>query len=658
MLGQLTIPAIALDTDSQPHETWFSLQSKQEALEGSLAATKAVKAAHVWIKSSSSSSSSNASSSSCAACSKMIWKKLEWSSCSICNISCHAKCQSLIADNCGSVGAVRISYVYTREPILPLRCYGKLKDIILDPYLTTITIFAKVCDDKEAVALNLLNVCDGVGKSAWFVSSVCAKEIRETKTPTTLFRANSLATKAFDVYMKHVGLSFLRQIVHQTIKDICRSNVNVEIDEMKMEEKDRGDAAVLKERTKIISGHVTTLLTKLQTNLSSCPPGMRAVFTIIFKQSQQTFLQNNHSPNSSTVEQPAIPNRSNINNINIPYIAVTSFLFLRYITSAILSPKLWNLIDDEPSSKATRCLTLVAKTLQQCANLTEFNGAKEAWIVCLNGCVRRSIPVVKTIVREFCALEGEKRRSKEREKECVAGGSTAEVDNDENGNIGSGSTLYLGRRTSLKGSGSGNQVTASHVDSEATTSEDKDKETKWGIAKWVQRFKARGKKGGGGGSNNNSSENIASARTSQEFLDELYLTEDLPTSTSAEDQQILLGTDFIDEVGIENADIERHLAAMHRRFEKWFGKMKEVCEGQMESEAVQKLGDVIRELEGLTGSAERKRMRDEQLAKLGNVIGSGGGGALGGEADGDDGDELLGDQVEFIERNRVEPIAL
>ncbi|KAI1239730.1 Ras GTPase-activating protein 1, partial [Lamprotornis superbus] len=62
---------------------------------------------------------------------------------------------------------------------------------------------------------------------------------------------------------------------------------------------------------------------------------------------------------------------------------VSGFVFLRLICPAILNPRMFNIISDSPSPTAARTLTLVAKSVQNLANLVEF-GAKEPYMEGVN----------------------------------------------------------------------------------------------------------------------------------------------------------------------------------------------------------------------------------------------------------------------------------
>lgn len=53
---------------------------------------------------------------------------------------------------------------------------------------------------------------------------------------------------------------------------------------------------------------------------------------------------------------------------------VSGFVFLRLLCPALLNPRQFGLVSEQPSVSATRSLVMVAKCLQNLANLVEFGG--------------------------------------------------------------------------------------------------------------------------------------------------------------------------------------------------------------------------------------------------------------------------------------------
>lgn len=90
---------------------------------------------------------------------------------------------------------------------------------------------------------------------------------------------------------------------------------------------------------------------------------------------------------------------ANINSVQ--YSSVSGFIFLRFFCPAILNPKLfglWPEISDNPV--ASRTLTLVAKIIQNLANLSDFKG-KEPHMEFVNPWISFNMDTMKTCIMHF-----------------------------------------------------------------------------------------------------------------------------------------------------------------------------------------------------------------------------------------------------------------
>lgn len=65
----------------------------------------------------------------------------------------------------------------------------------------------------------------------------------------------------------------------------------------------------------------------------------------------------------------AVEERFGRQSSNLPWQGVSAFCFLRFIVPAILYPNMWGLYPGLPSEGVQRSLKLVAKTIQNLANL-------------------------------------------------------------------------------------------------------------------------------------------------------------------------------------------------------------------------------------------------------------------------------------------------
>ena len=81
----------------------------------------------------------------------------------------------------------------------------------------------------------------------------------------------------------------------------------------------------------------------------------------------------------------------------VKYTAISGFLFLRFFCPSILGPKLFDLMKEHPDMKTSRILTLLAKTLQNLANLCEFE-YKEAYMTDMNSFIKEKTPDFKSFI--------------------------------------------------------------------------------------------------------------------------------------------------------------------------------------------------------------------------------------------------------------------
>ena len=65
----------------------------------------------------------------------------------------------------------------------------------------------------------------------------------------------------------------------------------------------------------------------------------------------------------------AVEERFGRQSSNLPWQGVSAFCFLRFIVPAIIYPNIWGLYPGLPSESVQRSLKLVAKTIQNLANL-------------------------------------------------------------------------------------------------------------------------------------------------------------------------------------------------------------------------------------------------------------------------------------------------
>uniref|UniRef100_A0A8C3ANK0 RAS p21 protein activator 1 n=1 Tax=Cyclopterus lumpus TaxID=8103 RepID=A0A8C3ANK0_CYCLU len=246
-------------------------------------------------------------------------------------------------------GSLRVRARYSMEKIMPEEEYSEFKEMILQKEFHVIYALAHVCgQDRTLLASLLLRIFRHEKAEAPLLRTLNDREINVEDEATTLFRATTLASTLMEQYMKATATPFVHHALKDTILKIMESKQSCELNPSKLEKN---------EDVNLNLAHLLNILSELVEKIFMAaeilPPTLRFIYGCLQKSVQQKWTTNNTM-------------RTRV---------VSGFVFLRLICPAILNPRLFNIIADPPSSAAGRTLTLVAKSVQNLANLVEF-GAK------------------------------------------------------------------------------------------------------------------------------------------------------------------------------------------------------------------------------------------------------------------------------------------
>jgi Phorbol esters/diacylglycerol binding domain (C1 domain) len=144
--------------------------------------------------------------STCNSCqSMMVGTQLY---CSECKFVCHLKCNEDLPPICGGKGAIRLKLEIRRTVVLKLPYYIPIIDLMLSHDYQILIAYGKFSTFREDIARRFIKILDSED-GLEFIKSIVVQEINNSEDSRTLFRANSLATKALDVYMKAVGTGII-----------------------------------------------------------------------------------------------------------------------------------------------------------------------------------------------------------------------------------------------------------------------------------------------------------------------------------------------------------------------------------------------------------------------------------------------------------------
>ncbi|XP_074594177.1 RAS p21 protein activator vap isoform X2 [Brevipalpus obovatus] len=254
-------------------------------------------------------------------------------------------------------GALRVRLRYVHELIMPLHEYNALKELIMDSDLEVISVLEEFCHrDRAPLANALLRIFKHESREATLLKAMIEREIKRENETSTLFRMNSLTTTLMDQYMRTTCHQFLMKALREPLQRVLEARQSCELNPSRLDSLVEACAN---------AEHLLNLLDEIVDfifqSVDHCPPSLRYICGCLQKSVA------NKWPNDHYAKIRA----------------VGSFIFLRLICPAILNPRVFNLINETPSETAARSLILIAKSLQNLANLIEF-GVKEPWMEIVN----------------------------------------------------------------------------------------------------------------------------------------------------------------------------------------------------------------------------------------------------------------------------------
>uniref|UniRef100_A0A8B9LEL0 RAS protein activator like 1 n=1 Tax=Astyanax mexicanus TaxID=7994 RepID=A0A8B9LEL0_ASTMX len=252
----------------------------------------------------------------------------------------------------GKLGALRLKVRLAEERILPSLYYQPLIDLLVEsvisPDPTPLTLLEEVTtvDSRQDVAMMLVKIYLGQGLVVPFLDYLNTREVHHTTDPNTLFRSNSLASKAMEQFMKAVGMIYLHEVLKPIINRIFEEKKYIELDPCKID-------------------------------LNRCSPSH---FSLDYPVS--LFLQ------------------------DVKYLAISGFFFLRFFAPAILTPKLFHLRDHHADTRTSRTLLLLAKALQSVGNLgLQLGHGKEQWMAPLHPLILCSVASIKDFLDKLIDVD-------------------------------------------------------------------------------------------------------------------------------------------------------------------------------------------------------------------------------------------------------------
>jgi hypothetical protein len=266
--------------------------------------------------------------------------------------------------------SIRVSVTLIDEHILPNEDYSEFIDYILQPSLEPVIKLGNVVQQREEFAKTLLYILMDRNKEIDGIKTLVSHEIKNTDDPNIIFRGNSLTTKIIDQYMKLVGSRYLNNTLRRQIQNVYNLKESCEVDPTKIDKSED-----IKKHWKKLLAFVNSFWESIRQSISKCPSKLKEIFSYTKTEVSKTFE----------------------NETVVPYFSISGFIFLRFFCPAILSPKLFGLSEQHPDPVTARTLTLIAKILQNLANLTEF-ASKEPHMSESNNFIKNHISEMKYFI--------------------------------------------------------------------------------------------------------------------------------------------------------------------------------------------------------------------------------------------------------------------
>ncbi|KAL9655139.1 hypothetical protein ABK040_008915 [Willaertia magna] len=226
--------------------------------------------------------------------------------------------------------------------------------------------------DIDFLAKVLLDIANTTNKSQQLIKELIHFEISKYQhMPTTIFRSNSLASKALGLYVRDVGYQYLKSTIGILCDELIVENKSLEIDPKQIEDEKEPELTLQKNIEKLTEWSSKFLETIMSPEvIAKMPKELRLIAKYIGQVSD-----------SLQLDTPVL---------------IGGYIMLRFFNPAIATPDALNLTTKKKTKLSQRNFILITKVIQNLANNVLF-GNKEKFMICMNDFLTQK----KDIMREY-----------------------------------------------------------------------------------------------------------------------------------------------------------------------------------------------------------------------------------------------------------------
>lgn len=250
---------------------------------------------------------------------------------------------------------------------------SRLVELIADSDLSLALSICQVCrgwDPESGIDKIMLSIFDSRGGIIKFLKAAVEEEIEKTPSEEMVFRSNSFRTHLLSLFARTHGYEYLRSIITPLITDMANrpSSYAYEIDPQRL---DRGESVQVNQAR--LEETAQMFINTICDSAAQMPAVMRELCRHI------RIVMDRKFPNSR-------------------YQGVGGFMFLRFISPAIVAPQIIDMTLPGPGKTLRRGLLLVSKILQTLASNNLFSAHKEPFMIGLNDFLRSNVWRVTTFL--------------------------------------------------------------------------------------------------------------------------------------------------------------------------------------------------------------------------------------------------------------------